>query len=79
MALIIKDVLKQKGITIKEFADMLNINRVNLSAQINGNPTLETLEKWCDALHVDISDLFEKTTTTVNCPNCGTTINIKVS
>jgi len=78
MKLIIKDILKSRGISVQGFADQLGINRVTLSNQINGNPTLETLEKWSEALQVEITDLFEKTTASINCPNCGTQINIKV-
>ena len=60
MGLIIKDVLKKKNISINEFADMLEINRVSLSSQINGNPTIETLEKWANLLEIDVSELFEQ-------------------
>lgn len=34
--------------------------RESLSRAINGNPTLETLEKIANALGVPISELFEK-------------------
>ncbi len=59
MGLQIKKVLKSKGIQVSELADVLNINRVSLSQQINGNPTVETLEKISTALNVHISELFE--------------------
>jgi transcriptional regulator with XRE-family HTH domain len=78
MGLIIKDVLKKKNISINEFADMLEINRVSLSSQINGNPTIETLEKWANLLEIDVSELFEQKQTAINCPNCGSEIKIKV-
>lgn len=77
MGLAIKEVLKRKSIGVSEFADMLGINRVSLSTQINGNPTLETLNKWADLLNVDISDLFEKPDrNTLRCPNCGTRLEV---
>ncbi|BBD45344.1 Hypothetical protein PEIBARAKI_5337 [Petrimonas sp. IBARAKI] len=79
MGLIIKDVLKKKNISINEFADMLEINRVSLSSQINGNPTIETLEKWANLLEIDVSELFEQKQTTINCPNCGTKISLSVN
>ena len=45
---------------MQEFADNLGITRDTLTRQINGNPTIETLQKIADALNVHISDLFEK-------------------
>lgn len=78
MALIVKDILKRRGISIKFFAAQLGINRVNLSNQLNGNPTLETLERWAAALEVPVPDLFDKRNAVINCPNCGSEISISV-
>lgn len=78
MGLIIKDVLKRKNISINEFADMLEINRVSLSSQINGNPTVETLEKWARLLDIDVSELFEQKQALITCPKCGTSLSINV-
>lgn len=61
MKLRIKEVIKEKGLTIQALADQMGINRVNLSASINGNPTVETLEKIASALEVDITALFGST------------------
>jgi transcriptional regulator with XRE-family HTH domain len=41
---------------------MLGIARVNLTKTINGNPTVETLEKIAAALNVSIIELFEANT-----------------
>jgi len=76
----IKEVIKEKGLTIQSLADTMGINRVNLSSSINGNPTVETLQKIADALGVPISELFEqpdKDTVQLTCPNCGKSITIK--
>ena len=54
----IKEILKEKGVTINELANQLQINRVNLSKMINGNPTLDTLEKIATELGMEIKDLF---------------------
>ena len=48
MDLRIKEVIKEKGMTITELADKMGINRVNLSNMVNGNPTVETLNKIID-------------------------------
>lgn len=60
MTLRIKEVVKERGLQVSDLATMLGINRVSLSQQINGNPTIETLQKIADALNVHISDLFDK-------------------
>lgn len=78
MELRIKDVIKEKGLTIQSLADQMGINRVNLSSSINGNPTVETLGKIADALNVPISDLFEQPKqNAITCPKCGTRLEIK--
>lgn len=78
MELRIKDVIKEKGLTIQSLADQMGINRVNLSSSINGNPTVETLGKIADALQVPISDLFEQPKQNIiTCPHCNGKIKIE--
>ena len=78
--LIIKEIAKQKGISVNKLADKLGISRATLHSQMNGNPTVETLQKIADALGMDISDLFEKKSNTLsqNCPHCGNHITILI-
>ena len=60
MELRIKELIKEKGTTIQNIADLIGVNRVTLSNSINGNPTLETLEKIANALSVPVAELFDK-------------------
>ena len=60
MALRIKEVIKEQGTTVQELADKMGISRVGLSQHINGNPSVEVLERIASALNVLVSDLFEK-------------------
>lgn len=81
MALNIKNAIKKQGLTSKELAERLGVSKVTLSYQINGNPTLETLEKIASALGVDIVELFdspENKSTTIVCPQCGANLRINV-
>lgn len=81
MDLRIKEVIKGKGTTITELADKMGINRVNLSNMVNGNPTVETLNKIADALNVPVTELFEQPksdTASLTCPHCGKNIEIGV-
>ena len=58
MELRVKEIIKNKGLTMQEFADNLGITRDTLTRNINGNPTVETLDKIAKALGVDITELF---------------------
>lgn len=60
MGLRIKDVIKEKGMTVQTLAEKMGINRVGLSNHINGNPSVAILEKIAAALEVPIQELFEK-------------------
>lgn len=79
MDLRIKEVIKEKGMTITELADKMGINRVNLSSMVNGNPTVETLNKIADAIGCPVTELFErpkKNSLSITCPHCGKEIEI---
>lgn len=61
MELRVKELLLQKGITLKEFSSMSGISQSNLSNYLNGNisPTLETLKKIALHLEVELVELFK--------------------
>lgn len=57
----IKEICKEKGITIASLAGRLGVLPSALSRIINGaNTTTDTLQKIADALEVSIAELFEK-------------------
>lgn len=58
MALRIKELIKEKGTTVKDLAQKMGISNVGLSQHINGNPSVEVLERIASALEVDITELF---------------------
>lgn len=79
----IKELCREKGVTISAIAEQIGTTQTSLSRALgdNGNPTLETLEKIATALGVNISELFDQpknNTTGITCPHCGKNINIKV-
>lgn len=81
MELRIKEVIKEKGTTITELADKMEINRVNLSNMVNGNPTVETLNKIANALNVPVTELFKQPksdTANLTCPHCGKNIQVGI-
>lgn len=58
----LRDILKERGLTLKAFSEMSGISQSNLSNYINGNisPTLDTLDKIAKSLNLDIQDLFPR-------------------
>ena len=56
----VKEIVKQKGLTMVKVAEMLDIHPVNLSTALNGNPTLSTLSRIAEVLEVEVADLFER-------------------
>ena len=59
---LIKQLLKQRGMTFQQLADRMGIHRVNLSSSLAGNPTLSRLEEIAKLLDVEVMDLFAKST-----------------
>lgn len=60
MALRIKELCKEKHITMAEISERIGINPVTLSQSLNGNPTLSRLQEVADILGVSVPDLFEQ-------------------
>lgn len=58
MELRVKEICKEKGIQMQELANRLGITRITLTRNINGNPTISTLENIAHALGVEVSELF---------------------
>ena len=80
----IKEVIKEKGLTITSLADKLGIARESLSRMIV-SPSYPTLEKITTALNVPMWQLFAspeevtKETKSELCPHCGQPIAIKTT
>ncbi len=75
----IKEIVKRKGITITQLADMMGIKQESLSRTINGNPTIDTLQKIADALGVHLVELFEQpANNALSCPKCGAKLRLTV-
>lgn len=55
----IKEIMKEKGVTQAGLADALGITQASVSAAINGDCRISTLQKIAKALNVNIQDLFD--------------------
>ena len=63
MALNIKAAIAARGLTATQVAKRMGISISTLSAIMNENPVLSSLERIADALHCDVAELFD-------CPPC---------
>lgn len=75
----IKEICKEKGMTLQELAKALNITYQSLSESIKGNPTLLRLYEIAKALDVDIVELFDTYVSDGHtCPHCGKPLKIQI-
>lgn len=61
----IKEILRERGISVVEFADKLGIERQNVY-NVFTKPTWQRLEQCSEILNMPISDFFEKDSTEIN-------------
>ncbi|TFD96403.1 XRE family transcriptional regulator [Dysgonomonas capnocytophagoides] len=78
----IKELCRERGITLSELADKIDMKSANLSVSLSdkGNPTITTLQKIATALNVPVSGLFDEVQpndNVIRCPNCGTELELK--
>ena len=86
----VNEILKEKKLTKKAFADMLGTLPQNINSAMK-NPTAATLEKWAEALGVPLWQLFaspeevaksakpEAEGVRLVCPHCGKPLHIDLS
>ena len=72
MELRIKDILKEKGLTIKDVAERMGMDSSNLAATLKkGNPKLSLLEDVANAIGCDITEFFKPNEETAQAPKGG--------
>ena len=76
----IKELCKEKGITLNQLAEKIGISQPSISGIATGKqkPAFDTLEKMADALEVTPAELFApQPTNTITCPKSGTVLEVK--
>ncbi|MCS2244603.1 helix-turn-helix transcriptional regulator [Bacteroides thetaiotaomicron] len=72
----VKSIIKQKGFTMEQVAEKLEITRVTLAQNLSRNPTVNTLQKIADVIGCKVGDFFadelEEDKNTITCPVCHT-------
>ena len=80
----IKELIKEKGYTQEQFAQMIGVTRASLVKTLSGNPSYETLKRISAALEVPMWQLFaspEEVKAESDgdvCPYCGGLIKVSV-
>ena len=80
MQLRIKELCKEKGITLNQLAESIGISQPSISGIATGKqkPSFDTLEKLADALNITPAELFAAPKEgAITCPHCGKSIIIK--
>lgn len=58
----LKDVMKKRNVNIGQLSEMTGLHRNGISKMVNGKSKgieFPTLDKLCDALECDVTDLIE--------------------
>lgn len=77
----VKSVIKSRGMTIKEVAERLGINRVTLSQTLSHPMSVSTLQRIADVLGCKVGDFFRdemEPSREVTCPHCGKPIILSI-
>lgn len=56
----VKEILEERGLLMKDFAEKIGIKRETLTRTLKGNPQYSTLKAIADGLGVPITDLFKQ-------------------
>ena len=83
----IKEIAKEKGVTLNELAERVDLTQVSISRIVNAaaKPSLSALDRIAKALDVEVYELFNNAprveidpdNVTV-CPHCNTPIKITI-
>jgi len=75
----VREICKEKGVTLKGLAQRIGVSDAALRKALNGNPTIGTLERIAAALGVEVADLLgSKAEVRAVCPHCGKSISLRI-
>ena len=75
----IKELCKERGMTLNTLAERIGVTQPSISGLATGKlkPSLDTLKKLCDALDVEVGELFNpRNKDEIICPKCGSRFKI---
>ncbi len=56
----LKEILVERGLTMKDLAEEMGVDGSNLAKSVANNPKVSTLQKVADALHIGLTELISK-------------------
>ncbi len=56
----VKEVCEEQGVSLSQLAVSVGMTLSNLKRLLEGNPTVNSLEKVANALHVGVPDLIDE-------------------
>ena len=77
----VKEICKEKGLTLRQLANKMDTLPESLSRAISdkGNPTKSTMQEIAKALGVPLAELFiNPTSGVITCPSCGTKLELTI-
>ena len=75
----IKQTIKKYKLTSIEVAKRMGVSETSFSYTINGNPTVDTLERIAAAIGCDVVEFFTKPEKDANlCPDCGCKLLLRI-
>lgn len=79
ISLRIKELCKERGITLNELASRVGISQPSISGIATGKqkPSFDTLEKLAVALGVEVAELFAPQSDSIRCPKCGAVLELR--
>lgn len=80
MVLKIKELCKEKGVSVTKLSEMVGITQPNMSNIANGktSPSLDLVERIASSLGVEVAALFSSPKEgVITCPHCGKSITLK--
>lgn len=73
----VKEICKEKNMTLADLAEKMNISASALSQNLK-KPSFDTLVKLANCLDVEVAELFTSSKSTITCPHCGKPIHIEI-
>ena len=80
LTLRIKEICRDKGITLNDLAEKIGVSQPSISDIATGRqkPSFDTLEELATALDVPVTELFDtQKEGTITCPHCRKSITLK--
>lgn len=81
----VKGIIRKKGYTIEQVAELIGVTRITLTQNLGRNPTINTLQRIADAIGCKVGDFFldeikveYNSGNKIVCPHCKKEIEFEI-